>query len=300
MESTVGISATQLANGTPSTKRIILKAFFKDDKCTISPAKDFNGRYVGIQENIPEIEKMKMGYMPTVDSRVKIHDGMEIDLNDPTWARDWEWMKNCQEIAGGFKEGQNTPGAYFYVYRPGTESKEAVDIAKKDVKLRSYILQDSNENLYNRVKVLGTDMSTSTITDVQEYLLSLVGTSPESIENVYEGRLFVLELLYMNALEKGIIKKRGGTLVYGDTFLGVDRNAAIAFFGNSKNVVVTSAIEAVTYGRKIVSDNPLENEVTDDIVEDDSEVLEAMELAANAPKTTINKLAKARAVKKKQ
>jgi hypothetical protein len=34
-KNTNGYSAAQLANGTPSD-RVILKSFFKDDKCTIS------------------------------------------------------------------------------------------------------------------------------------------------------------------------------------------------------------------------------------------------------------------------
>jgi hypothetical protein len=33
---TNGYSAAQLANGTPSDRVLILKSFFKDDKCTIS------------------------------------------------------------------------------------------------------------------------------------------------------------------------------------------------------------------------------------------------------------------------
>ena len=176
---TVGLSNDQITSGTPSQKRIVLKAFFKDDKCTISPAKDMNGRYVGIKENIPEIKKLEMGYVPTPESRVKIYDGMEIDLNDDSWAKDWEWMKHCTEIANNFEEGQGTPGAYFYIYRPGYESSKKVERERETLKLKSYILEDSPENLYNRVKVLGTDMDDATISDVQEFLLTMVARRVE-------------------------------------------------------------------------------------------------------------------------
>ena len=54
-KTTHGLSAAQLANGTPTDKLLILKSFFKDDKCTVSPTKDINGRYLGININIPEI-----------------------------------------------------------------------------------------------------------------------------------------------------------------------------------------------------------------------------------------------------
>jgi hypothetical protein len=62
-----GYSAAQLANGTPSDRVLILKSFFKDDKCTISPTKDINGRYLGLNMNIPEIKKLEMGYVPSVE-----------------------------------------------------------------------------------------------------------------------------------------------------------------------------------------------------------------------------------------
>jgi hypothetical protein len=70
----MGTSA-QLANGTPSD-RVILKSFFKDDKVP-SPTKDINGRYWD-NMNIPEIKKLEMGYVPSVESRLKLYDGIEI------------------------------------------------------------------------------------------------------------------------------------------------------------------------------------------------------------------------------
>jgi hypothetical protein len=50
-----------------SDRVLILKSFFKDDKCTISPTKDINGRYLGLNMNIPEIKKLEMGYVPSVE-----------------------------------------------------------------------------------------------------------------------------------------------------------------------------------------------------------------------------------------
>jgi hypothetical protein len=99
-----------------------LKSFFKDDKCTISPTKDINGRYLGLIY-IPEIKKLEMGYVPSVESR-KLYDGIEIDLNNTN--KDWEWMQHCVEIAEDFQSGQGTPGAYFYIFRPGFESAKKV------------------------------------------------------------------------------------------------------------------------------------------------------------------------------
>jgi len=266
-KSTQGLSSEQLANGTPSDKKIILKAFYKDDKASIAPAKDMNGRYKGIQENIPEFEKLKMGYVPDINSRVRIYDGIEIDLNDSEWAKDWEWMKYCKEIADDFDSGQNTPGAYFYIFRPGYEAAKKVSDTERKVKLMSYILQDSPENLYNRVSILGMDMSSEAVSDVKEYLLNLVNTEPKKIERVYESKTFTLELLLLHSIKKGIVTKKNGVYVFGEILIGVDKKSVVSFFANPKNAGTTRAIEAVTYGKQQEA-NPLSMESVSDAASD--------------------------------
>lgn len=267
-KNTAGMTAEQLANGTPSDKKMILKSFYKGDKCTISPAKDANGRYLGINENIPEIKKLEMGYVPSAESKIKLTDDLEVDLNNETWAKDWEWMQHCQEIADTFEKGQGTPGCYFYIFRPGTSSAKKVADAENKVKLTNYILTDSPENLYNRVSILGMDMTGSVITDVKEYLLGMVETEPEKIKAVYESKTFSLELLFMHAEQKNVIEKRGGVYVFGEILLGVEKKAVIAFFANNNNVGTTKTIEAMTYGNQNKKSNPLEHEAaqgTDDV-----------------------------------
>lgn len=259
-KSTLGLSSDQLANGTPEDKILILKSFYKDDKCTISPTKDINGRYLGINMNIPEIKKLEMGYVPTIESRLKLYDGIEINLNNTTWAKDWEWMKHCVEIAEDFQSGQGTPGAYFYIFRPGFESAKKVSETERRVELMNYILQDSNENLYNRASILGVNMSGAVISDVKEFLLLMVHTEPAKIRAVYESKTFSLELLFMHALEKNVISNRSGVFTFGEILLGVEDRAVIAFFANPKNNATTKAIEAVTYGAKKIVANPLEHE----------------------------------------
>ena len=259
-KNTYGLSAAQLANGTPSDKILILKSFFKDDKCTISPTKDINGRYLGLNMNIPEIKKLEMGYVPSVESRLKLYDGIEIDLSNNTWAKDWEWMQHCVEISDDFQSGQGTPGAYFYIFRPGFESAKKVSETEQRVELMNYILQDTPENLYNRVSILGVDMSDSVITDVKEFLLLMVNTEPAKVRAVYESKTFSLELMFMHAIKKGVINNRNGVFTFGEILLGVEDRAVIAYFANPNNHITTKAIEAVTYGAKKIVLNPLEDE----------------------------------------
>lgn len=259
-KSTLGLTGEQLANGTPSDRRLILKSFYKDERCTISPTKDINGRYLGINMNIPEIKKLEMGYVPTIESSIKLYDGIEIDLNNPQWAKDWEWMQHCVEIADDFSTGQASPGAYFYIFRAGFESAKGVNDAERKHKLEGYIFSDSRENLYNRASILGVDMTDSAESDVKAFLLGLVLTEPHKIEKVYQSRTFALELLFMHAKEKSVITNKGGVYVFGEILLGVEDRAVINFFANPNNVATTRAIESMTYGSKKAK-NPLEDEV---------------------------------------
>ena len=298
------MTSEQLASGTPSDKKLTLKAFYKGDRATISPAKDINGRYKGIIENIPEIKKLEMGYVPTVESKIKIYDGIEIDLNDPEWAADWEWMKHCAEISGNFADGQNTPGAYFYIYREGFESAKKVRTTADKVKLYNYILEDSNENLYNRASILGVDMTDQVISDVKEYLLEMVETEPDKIKNVYESKTFSLELLLMHALKRRVISKKNGVYIFGEILLGVDDRAVVAFFANPKNHITTKAIEAVTYGNIKKEKNPLEGESVqgaDNIIDEDAELdtIKASEETKLTPAEKAKATRKANLVKKK-
>ena len=263
-KSTVGISGAQLANGTPSDKVFILKSFYKDDRAVISPAKDLNGRYLGINTNIPEIKKLEMGYVPSPESRIKLYDGMEINLNEGDWAKDWEWMKHCQEIAADYQTGQASPGAYFYIYRPGAESAKTVSETEDMVRLMNYVLQDSVENLFNRAKMLGVDMTGGAVSDVKAFLLSLATGEPARLRAVYESPTLTLELMLMHAIAKDVITNRSGMYTFGEVLLGVDDKAVISYFANPKNSATTRVIESLTYGTRPVAKNPLENEVRND------------------------------------
>jgi hypothetical protein len=76
IKNTNGYSAAQLANGVRQS--INFEIFLKMTSVP-SPTKDINGRYLGLNMNIPEI-KLEMGYVPSVESRLKLYDGIEIDL----------------------------------------------------------------------------------------------------------------------------------------------------------------------------------------------------------------------------
>jgi hypothetical protein len=117
--------------------------------------------------NIPEIKKLEMGYVPS-KSKLKLYDGIEIDLNT-TWAKDWEWMQHCVEIAEDFQSGQGTQELI------STFSDQGLNLLRRlakqnRVELMNYILQDTPEFIqqskhfrcgYVRCSYLGCKIFTS-------------------------------------------------------------------------------------------------------------------------------------------
>jgi hypothetical protein len=134
----------------------------------------------------PEIKKLEMGYVPSVESRLKLYDG--IDLNNTTWAKDWEWMQHCVEIAEDFQSGQGTPGAYFYIFRPGFESAKKVSETEQSgidelhsSRYPEFIQQSKHFRCgYVRCSYLGC----------KRILLLMVNTEPAKVRAVYESKTF--------------------------------------------------------------------------------------------------------------
>jgi hypothetical protein len=77
-------------------------------------------------------------------------------------------MQHCVEIAEDFQSGQGTPGAYFYIFRPGFESAKKVSETEQSG-IDELHSSRYPENLYNRVSILGVDMSDAVISDVKEF-----------------------------------------------------------------------------------------------------------------------------------
>jgi hypothetical protein len=69
-------------------------------------------------------------------------------------------MQHCVEIAEDFQSARDSR-SLFYIFRPGFESAKKVSETEQRVELMNYILQDTPENLYNRVSILGVDVRCS-------------------------------------------------------------------------------------------------------------------------------------------
>jgi len=250
------LSTSQMEQGTPEDKIIIIKSLFsKEAKLKLQPTKNMqNGRYQGIETNLSEMEKMKRGYTPEISSTIIIKDGLTFDLNDPQDAADWEWVKHSKHIAEDFDAAQSTGlgEAWFYVYRPGAESKKKLDNMEAELELLNKISKDTPTNLYNRVRLLGMDMTGQPLSDVKEYLMTAAKDKHrrKSIEDLYTGSDISLKLMLYHGLDKGVINYDGFAYTYGNIMLGTTEDLALAYLANHLNVSIVKEIEDRIYPKQ--------------------------------------------------
>ena len=250
------LNNSQLKEGTPEDKIIIIKSVFsKEAKLKIQPTKNTNnGRYNGIEENLSEIEKQKRGYLPEVSSTITIKDGFRFDLNDPQDAADWEWIQHSRHIASDFEAAQKTglSEAWFYVHRPGAESRKKLDEIQREYDIVSKIMEDTEVNLYNRVRLMGIDMSDQPISDVKEYLLTAAKdrNRRQEVETLYNSSDISLKLMLYHGLDNKIVEFDGFAYKYGQIMLGTTERLALEYLSNPINVAIVKEIENAIYPSK--------------------------------------------------
>jgi hypothetical protein len=72
-----------------------------------------------------------------------------------------------------FNQGKG-PGAYFYIFRPGFESAKKVKRNRTESGIDELHSSRYPENLYNRVSILGVDMSDGSYLGCKRILLLMV------------------------------------------------------------------------------------------------------------------------------
>ena len=247
------LDATQLEAGTPEDKIIIIKSIFsKEAKLKLQPTKSTrNGRYMGIETNVSEMEKMKRGYMPEVSSAVIIKDGLTFDLNDPQDAADWEWIKHSKHIAKDFDAAQSTGlgEAWFYVHRPGAESRKKLNSMKEELVLLNKIDSDTETNLFNRVRLLGLDMTGQPLSDVKEYLMTAAKDVHRraTVSELYTSADISLKLMLYHGLDNNVISFDGFAYKYGTILLGTTEDLVLAYLSNSMHVAIVKEMESRIY-----------------------------------------------------
>lgn len=274
----------EVKDGDLKSNIVVLRSVFGKvgQKYFIQPQRDKNGRYPSCVKRVDsqgdiilttaELEMESRGeaaFIPETALFV-IEDGKTFNLDDVVEAAEWEAIKNCDLIAPD-RFAKNDKGEYLidgtvdpkskrprygtaelYVDRPGFESQRRVTRRKLIVEASNYIMEDERgyEGRLLVAKVLGRDMKNQPNADVEDYLLSIAEKTPEKIINCYTGGDIQLRMLFIEAKEKGVIRKKNGLYLYGEednVTLGATDSAVIEWMKASKNQKTLSLIRKDTY-----------------------------------------------------
>lgn len=287
---------------------IIIRSVYKITRCIMEPAPDTKTgrlaksvRRVDSNGDIVYLESDKrddnMQYLIGENEFIEIFDGKTFDLDDPFDNAWWEAIKGSRRIAqernerdsqgnllidGGssfqydFLKSARYGNAEFYVEYPGREAKHKINKRRRVNEATNYILNDTNQGLYTKVKILGSDMTGLPVDDVTDFLIDLADKDVEKIINLYTDNDINYLILLTDAIDKRVIQKTRGVYIYGDdTILGASQESVVMFMKMAKNKVTIDLIKSETY--PALYDTPVISDL------DDLEIEVVSEEAPKAP-----------------
>jgi hypothetical protein len=268
-------------------EKIVIRSVYKITRQWMEPCPDPNtGRYPDIVKKVDsrgdmilsESEKNSGKVFIAENERIEIYEGKTFDLTNPYDYAWWEAIKNSRKIAmdrkyknhlGEFVIDGNTKRygtAEFYVERPGVEAKQKIERRRLVHQAEQYVLSDTVNGIQQKVRLLEKPMKGIPFEEVQEYLLGLCTTDPNSVLNLYTGSDMQLRILLLDAIDKKvIIHKNKEVYYYGEsTVLGSKQESVIEWMKNPNNKRLLDLIKAETYPELYDVTDAQDLEVTSD------------------------------------
>ena len=256
-------------------KVIVLRSVYgKVKECHLQPCKqpngtnlpfvkpvryDANGNMEMIMSDKERSSEASAYYLPE-DEIITITDGTTFDLSNPREKNRWLAIKDSFLIAPS-RDARDGKGislidgdktryglAEFYIDIPGEESAKSVSKKKLITKAWQYIEEDSVDGRLTKCKLLGRNLRNAPSSDVEEFLYNTAQDNPNKIIELYTSQDVALQLLFIDAKEKGIVKKVRGVYMYGeDTAIGTTDDSVILWFKIPENKPTLDLIRNETY-----------------------------------------------------
>ena len=191
---------------------------------------------------------------------IVVADGTTFDLKVPIQKARWEAIQYSSLIAPE-RSATNSKGealidgnhrrygtAVLYIDRPGEENKVKNSKKKLVTIACGYIFNDSKENQITKCKLLGKNMTHAYASDIEDFLVSYAERNPQKIIDLYTGSDTEKRMLFIDALNKGVIREKDGVFMYGDKItLGVTDESVIVYLKQPANQKVVDYITQDTY-----------------------------------------------------
>lgn len=256
-----------------SNKVITIRSVYKVKEYHFQPTKQPNGL------NWPWVKQTRIGldgrsemvlsdaernnpesaYFIPEDLDVVVVDGTTFDLSDKRQANIWNAIKD-HDLFVPSRDARDENGvllidgdakkygtAELYIDVPGEESERSVSRKKLIMKAFRFVEEDSTDGRLTKCKLLGKNMKYAPSSDVEDYLYQIAEKNPNQIIDLYTNGDTALRLLFIEARDKNVIRKKNGVFVYGDTVLGMTDDAVISFFKIPSNKTVFEEIKRETF-----------------------------------------------------
>lgn len=217
-------------------------------------------------------------YFIREDADIVVTDGTTFNLDNPLERNKWLAIKDSDLIVPT-RDARDSEGnllidgnkqrygiAELWVDVPGQESEKTVNKKREINRAWTYISNDSADGRLTKCKLLGKNMRNAPTPDVEAFLYEMAEKNPKQIIDLYTNGDTALRLLFIDARDKQVIKKKEGLFIYADTILGSSEEAVIYFFKLPNNQSVVDMIKYETYPEYIpisMRTNPISvNDVT--------------------------------------
>ncbi len=191
---------------------------------------------------------------------IVVKDGSVFDLNNPLQKARWDAIKNCVLIAPD-RDARDKNGnllidgtrkhdgrAVLYIEHPGRSTEIKMSKAKLQNKALHLIFTDTTEGLKIKCKLLGKRMDNAYPADIEDFLSEFAKRNPQKIIDLYTGTDTEVRMLFIEAVNRGVLRERQGVFMYGDKIaLGVTDDACIAWLKDPANQKIRGYIVEETY-----------------------------------------------------
>lgn len=170
-------------------------------------------RFLGVDE-MPEEERKKSIRPVTGDTSRRLEDGLVIDFNRDIDVVDWNWMKECHQLAMSFEDSQMSNSALFYVYSEEKIIKERVKKTDGIFEALSLIKNASQTELAQRCRLIMGNTNHFSPLDIEDYLKETAMNNPSLITKIFSDPDFKAKLFLFDLMDAKIIVKNSKDKIY--------------------------------------------------------------------------------------
>lgn len=198
-------------------------------------------------------------YFLREDEDIVVTDGTTFNLDNPIQRNKWLAIKDSDLIVPT-RDAKDSEGnllidgnktrygiAELWVDIPGQESEKTVNKKREINRAWTYISNDSADGRLTKCKLLGKNMRNAPTPDVEAFLYEIAEKDPKKVIDLYTNGDTALRLLFIDARDKNVIRKKEGIFMYGETILGGSEEAVIFFFKLPTNQRIVDLIKYEVY-----------------------------------------------------